>query len=258
MTNQQRSKTNSGFIDFLENIIRRHPLVYFFARSIVRYTNIFEEDANGIKYLNFKNPLNIIDVGASDGIATNFFIKNLKVNKVICYEPNKSYVNILKTLNRKKIIVKPYAIGDKRITKVIYFPRYNFLSKKLDLIPYTYYDKKKLIKQVNLDFNFRKNIKIVKDKLKIKGAGKINSDIDLIKIDVNDNGLSVLKELSNVIKKCKPALLIETDSEIKKIEKHLKKYRYGKYYFSNSKKQFFKIKKQYPLNTYFLQTRHLN
>ena len=157
MTNQQRSKTNSGFIDFLENIIRRHPLVYFFARSIVRYTNIFEEDANGIKYLNFKNPLNIIDVGASDGIATNFFIKNLNLNKVICYEPNKSYVNILKTLNRKKIIVKPYAIGDKKITKVIYFPRYNFLSKKLDLIPYTYYDKKKLIKQVNLDFNFRKS-----------------------------------------------------------------------------------------------------
>ena len=64
--------------------------------------------------------------------------------------------------------------------------------------------------------------------------------------------------ISDVIKKCKPALLIETDSEIKKIEKHLKKYRYGKYYFSNSKKQFFKIKKQYPLNTYFLQTRHLN
>ena len=224
----------------MENIIRRHPLVYFFARSIVRYTNIFEEDANGIKYLNFKNPLNIIDVGASDGIATNFY-KNLKVNKVICYEPNKSYVNILKTLNRKKIIVKPYAIGDKRTTKVIYFPRYNFLSKKLDLIPYTYYDKKKLIKQVNLDFNFRKNIKIVKDKLKIKGAGKINSDIDLIKIDVNDNGLSVLKELSNVIKKCKPTS-IETDSEIKKLKNILKNIDMENTIFLIQKNNFLKLK----------------
>ena len=41
--------------------------------------------------------VNILDIGASDGIASNFFLKNLDVNKIICFEPDKNYVRILKT-----------------------------------------------------------------------------------------------------------------------------------------------------------------
>ena len=46
------SKTNSGFLYFLEKIVRSHPLLYFVVRYFIRYTNIFEEDANGVAFLN--------------------------------------------------------------------------------------------------------------------------------------------------------------------------------------------------------------
>ena len=37
-----------GILSFFEKIIRSHPLVYIFIRSIVRFTNIFEKDFDGI------------------------------------------------------------------------------------------------------------------------------------------------------------------------------------------------------------------
>jgi len=254
---QKRSKTNSGLINLFEKIIRHHPLVYYIARNFIRYTNIFEEDANGVSYLNFDKKVNIIDVGASDGIATKFFCKKLNVNKIYCFEPNDSYVEILKKSNIKNLIVKPYAIGNKNTYKKIYFPRYKFFSKNLDLIPYTYYDKKTLLKQIQLDFKHNNNLKIVEKNLKIKKIDKINSKIDFVKVDVNDNGLSVIKCLNKIIYRDKPAVLIETDFDIYQVAKELKKYGYEKFSFSNSRKKFSKIKNKYPLNTYFLQKKHL-
>ena len=94
------SKTaSSGFFKFLERIIRSHPLVYFLFRYLIKYTNIFEDDAYGVSHLKFDKKINIIDVGASDGIATKFFLKKLKVANILCFEPNKSYVKILKKMN---------------------------------------------------------------------------------------------------------------------------------------------------------------
>ena len=58
-----KSSTNSGLLNFFERIIRSHPLLYVLVRYFVRYTNIFEEDAVGVKYINFNNKINIIDVG---------------------------------------------------------------------------------------------------------------------------------------------------------------------------------------------------
>jgi FkbM family methyltransferase len=254
----KRSKTNSGFLQYLEKFIRSHPLVYFLMRYFVRYTNIFEEDANGVKYLNLKKNLNIIDVGASDGIAAKFFCRQLKVKSIICYEPNEFYVKILRKLNINNLIVKPYAVGEKKTFKKIYFPRYKFFNKNLDLIPYTYYDKKTLLSQLKLDFKYRKNIQIIQKKLKLKKVKNLNLKIDLIKIDVNDNGLSVIKGLSKIIKRDKPALIVETDSDIMRIYGHLKPYGFDKYFFSNNSKKFLRIKKQFPLNTYFLKKNHLS
>ena len=81
--------------------------------------------------------------------------------------------------------------------------------------------------------------------------------ISLIKIDVNGHELSVVKGLNNIIKKDKPALIIETDKNINKIDNYLKKLNYKKYSFIRKKKSFEKIKNTYPLNTYFLQPFHL-
>ena len=70
----KKSKTNTGFLYFLEKILRSHPLIYFIFRQFIIYTNIFEEDANGVVFLNLDKKINIIDVGASDGIASKFLI----------------------------------------------------------------------------------------------------------------------------------------------------------------------------------------
>ena len=84
------SKTaSSGLIKFIEKIIRSHPLVYYFFRYLVRFTNIFEDDAYGVSYLSLEKKINIIDVGASDGIASKFFMKKLNVSNILCFEPNK-------------------------------------------------------------------------------------------------------------------------------------------------------------------------
>ena len=253
----KRSKTNTGFLYFLEKIIRSHPLAYFIVRRFIRYTNIFEEDANGVVFLNLHKKVNIIDVGASDGIASKFFNRKLKINKIICFEPNKSYVSILKKLNIKNLIVNAYGVGQFNKYYKIFFPRYKFFSKNLDLITYAYYNKQALLKRINLDFRFKKNISIVKSKIYLKKIKKMRTKIDLIKVDVNGHELSVLKGLSNIIKRDKPALIIETGEDIKIIGRHLKKYGFDKYLFLNKYNKFMKIKKNYPLNTYFLQKKHL-
>ena len=56
----------------------------------------------------------------------------------------------------------------------------------------------------------------------------------------------------------KPAMIVETDKNIKKIEMLLKRFNYKKYLFDSNKNKFIKIKNNYPLNTYFLQKEHLN
>ena len=155
----KESRVSSKILfSFFEKIIRSHPLIYFVARSLIRFTNIYEQDWDGVKLLNLKEKVNIIDVGASDGIASKFLDRNLNIESVICFEPNKNYVNNLKKIKIKNMIVKPFAIGSKNSYKTIFFPRYKFFSKHLDLITYTYYDKKILLKQLSLDFKFRKNI----------------------------------------------------------------------------------------------------
>ena len=255
----KKSKTNSGFIlNIFEIIIRSHPLIYYIMRYFIRFTNIFEEDANGVSFLNFRDGVNIIDVGASDGIATKFFAGRLNIKNAICFEPNPSYVKILRKLKVAKMIIKPYALDNKNTYKKIFFPRYKFFSKNLDLTPYTFYDKKTLIEQIDSDFIFKSGLEIVEKKLKLKKTHNIDLKIDFIKIDVNDNGLSVVKSLFKIIKRDKPAMLIETDTDINKISSMLKLNGFDKYFFSETDNKFHKIKKKYPLNTYFLQKKHLN
>ena len=99
----ERSKTNSGFLYFLEKIIRSHPLLYFIIRYFIRYTNVFEEDANGVAFLNLNKKVNIIDVGASEGIASKFFNRK---PIIVSYEEN-SYVDFTTKLSAIEI-TEPY------------------------------------------------------------------------------------------------------------------------------------------------------
>ena len=258
MSTPKESKIGSGTLfNFFEKIIRSHPLIYFVSRSLIRFTNIFEQDFEGVKLLNLKDKINIIDVGASDGIASKFFNRNLNIESIICFEPNNYYINILKKIDIKNLIIKPFAIGDTNGYKTIFFPRYNFFFRNFDLVTYTHYDKKTLLKQLLLDFKFRENISIIKKRIFIRKIKKINKKIGLIKIDTNGFELSVIKGLIHIIKRDKPALIIESNQGIKDIEKLLKKFSYKRCSFLPGRKKFSLIKKTYSLNTYFLQKNHL-
>ena len=253
----QQSKTQVGFLGFIESIIRRNAVFYYFIRNIVIYFNIFEEDFKILnKYYNNKK-LNIVDIGASDGIATNFFLKNLNVNKIFCYEPHKVFIRSLIKYkkNNKNIILKKYGISDKNKKIEIYYPSINFLGIDLPLLTYTFYDKYELTKQIKLDFYNYKKIRVNKTVISLKKYKKLNEKIDLIKIDVNGFELEVVKGMLVQIKKDKPLIIIENSDDLNKINSLLKKNNYQKYYNMSSK---FKMhNKQKVLDIFFIPNKKI-
>ena len=253
----KESKTQSGFFYVIEKIVRSHPLLYLISRTLIRFTNIFEEDFKGIKLINFKKNMLIFDIGASDGIAAKYFLNNLSVKKIYCFEPDQFYIKLLKKLNKKKLIIKPYGVGTNDFRSDIYMPRYNFFKKSFDLTTYSFFNKDYLNTQINLDFKFIKNISIIKKKIYIKKVDIVNENIDLIKIDTNGYELQVILGLKNILNKSKPVIILETNQDILKIKKFLKKFSYDDYFYNTNKKKLQRIRKKYPLNTFFLQRKHL-
>lgn len=254
-----RSNTQEGILSIIEYLVRSVPFLYIIARKIVRFTNIFEEDANGVKELNFKRKkINIIDIGASDGIASKFFIKNLIVNKVYCFEPNIHFCKIIKKnlkFKNTKVIIKNMAIGNKTGRTKIFVPNYIFFGKKFPLITYTFYDKKKCLDQIKKDFINYKKFNVKQEYLKIIKPPKFREEIDLIKIDINGNEYDTLLSLKNLIKKDRPALLIEGLDDMKKIKLFLNKYDYNTFIYKKKllKNDNFNV----SLNYYFLQKYHI-
>ena len=252
----KNSLTQTGLLNIIEKIVRSHPLLYLISRSIIRFTNIFETDFKGLKLVNLEKKIIIYDVGASDGLASKFFLKNLSTKKIYCFEPDQSFIKILKGLKNKKIIVKPYGLGLKNFKSPIFMPRYNFFGKNYDFTTYSFFNKKNLKKQIDLDFKFKKKISIIKKIINIK---KINSKekIDLIKIDTNGYEYQIIKTLKKVINYSKPLIILETNENIIKIKYFLKRFSYFPYYYDDKYRKLKKIKNQYPLNTFFLQKKHL-
>jgi FkbM family methyltransferase len=241
-----------GFLGFLEGIIRRNGILYYFIRNIVIYFNIFEEDFKILTKYYQNKKINIIDVGASDGISANFFIKNLNVNKIYCYEPHKIFIkNLIKYKKKNKnIILKKYGISHKKNKITVYYPIINFLGFNLPLLTYTFYDKFELKKQIKLDFYNYQKITIDKAIINLKKFKKIKDKIDLIKIDVNGFELEVVKGMLSQIKKDKPLMVIENNSSLQKIDSLLKKYKYKKFYNMSSK--FKTHKNQKVLDVFFI------
>ena len=248
------SSTHIGLLGFLEKIIRAHPLIYIFFRTFVRFTNIFEKDFDGLKKIKFSKNINIIDVGASDGIASKFFLNNLNVNKIICYEPYQTYVKILK--QNKKLIVKPFAIGEKNKKIKIYYPRYKFFKFEYNLITYAHYDKT-LMQHFIMDFKFNNNLKVVSSTINIKKIKFLKFSIDLIKIDTNGYEYNIIKGMKKIIEKNKPALIIEINKDTSKINIFLKKLGYLKYYYSSFEDKLVKKQMSNCTNKFFLQKKHL-
>jgi FkbM family methyltransferase len=228
----QKSKTQNGILGFFEKHIRKYVLIYCLIRSIAIKFDIFEEDFKILKKIYNSKKINIIDVGASDGIAANFFLKNLNVGNIYCYEPHSLFINKLKKLKRKNPKIKIFKHGISSINEDIYVfvPLIEFFSKKIYLLTYTFYDFKELTMQLKLDFLNYKKIIIEKVKLRLKKFRLIQNKIDLIKIDVNGYEFEIIQSLNKQIAKDKPLLIIENNSKLQKISKYLKKYGYKRYF----------------------------
>lgn len=250
----QKSKTQKGILGLLESIIRKYTLIYYFSRKIIIKFNIFEDDFKILRKIFKKKRINIIDIGASDGIAANYFIKNLNVNKIYCFEPHKYFLLKLKKLKKKfsNIIIYNHGIGKKNESLKVFIPYIKFFKQNLEILTYTFYDKKELTKQLKLDFINSEKIFIKNTKLKLKKYKIIKNKIDLIKIDVNGYELEIVKSIINQIKKDKPVLIIENNTQIKKITSLLKKYRFEPYYNCNDK--LVKFSNQKTLDIIFIAT----
>mgnify|MGYP001430667643 CR=1 FL=1 len=234
MPNVKQNTTHAGFIGRIEKVIRSIPHIYILFRYLVTFTNFFEEDFYYLKKI-FKNKkINIIDVGASDGISANFFIKNLNCNKIYCYEPQKYFFEKLFNLKKKhkNLILSNYGLGLKNNYMQIFYPYVLILGKKFFLNTYTFPRKKDLEDQINLDFLIKP--KIQKIMIIIRKFKNIKSKIDLIKIDTNGSEVQIVKTMMPVIKRDKPVLIIENNN-INKINKLLKRFKYKKYCILNNK-----------------------
>ena len=68
----------------------------------------------------------------------------------------------------KNLNIYNYGISEKNQSYKVYFPRYKLFNINFDLIPYTFYEKKELIEQINLDFKFKKNLQIVEKNIYLR------------------------------------------------------------------------------------------
>jgi len=230
----KQNTTQTGMFSVIERIIRMIPIIYYFFRSVVLFTGYFESDFFYLKNI-FKNKkINIIDVGASDGISALFFFRNLNPNKIYCFEPQKIFYKKLLNLKKKfkNIEVFNYGLEKKTMSMNIYFPYINFFGKKLYLSTYTFPTRNDLIYQMNLDFIIKPNIQ--KSSINVKKFKLIKDKIDLIKIDTNGSEVGIVETLLPIIKRDKPILIIENNN-IKTIYKNLLKYNYQKFCIINNK-----------------------
>ena len=230
----KQNTTNSGFYGKIETIIRIIPHIYIVFRMLVRFTSYFEEDFLSLKGI-FKNKMiNIIDVGASDGISAQFFLRNLNCNKIFCYEPQKVFFSKLLNLKKrfKNVIPFNYGLAKKNFKMDIFYPYVNFFGIRVFLLTYSFPIKKELEDQIDLDFFIKP--KIEKNKILVKKFKMVKDKIDLIKIDTNGSEYEIVDTLFKQIKRDKPVLIIENNN-IATIYKNLKKLGYKKYHIVNEK-----------------------
>ena len=255
--------TQTGILSYLERLSRSHPYIYYFARKIAFHLNIFEREFDGIKKIKFtQKKINLIDVGASDGIAIKYINKLKPLNYIYAFEPNKLYYKQLINLKNKFKNLRTYCFGlsEKKKEHIVFIPYFNFLGKIYYMITYTFYNLQELKHNLKINFIFKHNIKIKKFKIKLGNFSYFDQKIDLVKLDVNGHEFSVIKGLKKLLLKDKPAIILEELENIDKIEFFLKKYNYKCYYYDVNSKKLLKKEdiNQKNLNFYFLQKKHLN
>lgn len=228
----KNNTANRGLLGFFEKLIRTVPHIYLFFRPLIKFTNFFEEDFKSLKIIFENKNINIVDIGASDGISALFFIRNLNANKIFCYEPNIFFFKKLIKLKKKYNFVQifNYGLGEKKFFNKVFYPYVQFFNKKLVLYAYSFPFKKELEYQINQDFIIKP--RILSERLKIKKFKVPKDKIHLIKIDTNGSEFHIIKSILPLLKRDKPVLIIENNN-IKKIYNIIKFLKYKKFCLEN-------------------------
>ena len=146
----------------------------------------------------YPNHINIIDIGANIGNHSQYFLRKLNCKKVYAFEPQDDNFNILKK-NLEPFLNKGEAIKMALSDKNTEMPLYNSQKENyggFSLFKYEY-------KNMNKSF-------LVEEKIEVRTLDSYNlTDITMIKIDVENFELNVLKGGIETIKRNKPILFIE-------------------------------------------------
>ena len=204
-----KKNTQTGFLKIIENLVLIHPIFYLICRNFAQHFSIYESEMNNLKkYINKK--INIIDIGASDGLSANYYrnLENLK----------KKYL--------KKIILNKFGISSKKKKEYVFIPYYKFFNIKFYLSSWAFYDVNLLKKNIKFVFFFYRSIKIIKKYIYLKNFTLINKKINLIKIDTNGYEYEIIKSLKKQIVRDRPFIIVENNHQKYRIIKHLKKYNY--------------------------------
>lgn len=203
-------KKNFGYF-FI--ILPRH-LNYFFNNSYEEETFQFiKKKLNKHDLKNF-----FIDIGANVGVYSLYFRQNFN-SKIIAYEPDeKNYKLIKSTINKNKFknfYLKKICLSNKNSSE-------KFLIDDIRGMTGSLSNKRNTI-QIHQRL---KNYKFVKT-CKFDDIFKLKDKISLIKIDVENHELEVIDGMIKNIKKFKPLLIIESNTQnIKSLKMRLNKLNY--------------------------------
>jgi len=223
-----KKNTQTGLLKIIENLVLIHPIFYLICRRFAQYFSIYESEMNNLKKF-IKKKINIIDIGASDGISAKYFIKNFNIGKIYCFEPNKIYYRNLDDLKKKflrEIILNKFGISSNKKKEYVFIPYYKFFNKIFYLSSWAFYDLNLLKKNIKFVFFFYKSIKISKKYIYLKKFKLIKRKINLIKIDTNGYEYEIIKSLEKQIVRDRPFIIVENNHHKYRIIKHLKKYNY--------------------------------
>jgi len=181
-----KNKKNFYEIEFLEYILNNHP-----------------------------KQKNIIDIGANIGNHSLFFSEFMEYDKIYCFEPFESNVEILReNLKDKNVEIYPLALSDKIGDQILYNSQQGN-NGGFSLECY--------------DHPSSKSYKVL-DSVKVNTLDSYNfENITMIKIDVESHELPVLNGSIETIKRNKPIIFVEDLS-----------YNFGHMFKPNRFDEFFK------------------
>lgn len=243
---------------FFIRIIEKIPFIQLAVYNFISYFDfMFPHEKDYLclkKILKYDDRSDFIDVGANIGLSIIGFRKMGFKNKIYAFEPNPNcHKKLLKVKKKyKNIEIIKVGLGEKNQKKNFYVPTF-FGMKFHFLSTYNLVYLKNTLKDF---YNFFGNFFLIEKKiLSLKKFDHLRYSIkpSFIKIDVEGNDHLVVLGMMKLIKKYKPILLIEFNSEnILELISILNKY--YNFYFYNYKKNL--LEKQNYLNILNLKKKY--